>query len=121
MNNRKQKRGKRRFTIPFTLLGLAWGIASFIFLISQLGKEVDASWIMYIIFLPAGLDIIYIYVLQFFLSFLGTNFPKFISSVIGFFLFFAPAIFFGLLLGRLIGITIDSLIALLKPIENDDE
>jgi len=120
-NEQKKELKKRRFTIPFTWLGLVWGIMSVIFAFTLVGKEEPTVWYMYVVFLPVYLDFQLIKLINFISN--GNLFSLInhdLSGVFSIFGVIVPIIPIGVMLGFITGLTTDRLIIFFKYKGNDD-
>lgn len=122
MNEQAVKKKKRKYTLPFTILGLVWGTMSVIFAFTEIGKEQPTAWYMYVIFLPAYLNFQLMLLIDFlsgnkFLSWIALNLEAYFLYI---FISILPIAPIGALLGWLLGKIIDATNLKLNPVKKDD-
>lgn len=108
-NNQKKQARKRRFTLPFTIFGLVWGVLSVIYILTLPPQNYDYIYIpkinwIWIAFLPAYL----FYYLWLIIALVA---PGFALSPVA---FVGLIIFLGIIIAWLIGVSLYALILILK-------
>lgn len=107
------KKKKKRYTLPFAVVGLVWGIisAGFLFLYGQPIK----GWIFNLIFFPVYITTVI------FNTIVPIFWPEVLDepSIGGYLLGFSLLIFCSLFIGRLIGTAVGAFIDKIKLTEND--